>query len=67
MTAATHRITLQRELRSCGPGCNRCPHGPYWYAYWSQDGRTRSAYIGKEMDHAKARAAVAAVQNKKRK
>jgi hypothetical protein len=23
-------------------------HGPYWYAYWKENGRTRSRYIGKE-------------------
>jgi len=22
-------------------------HGPYWYAYWNEDGKTRSEYIGK--------------------
>jgi hypothetical protein len=24
-------------------------HGPYWYAYWSEKGRTRSMYIGKKL------------------
>ena len=62
LTAATHTITLQRELRQCGKDCSKCPHGPYWYAYWKEGGRTRSAYIGKEMDAAKAREAVARVR-----
>lgn len=22
-------------------------HGPYWYAYWNEDGKTQSQYIGK--------------------
>jgi hypothetical protein len=41
---------------NCGKGaCKRCgggrspSHGPYWYAYYWQDGRTRSKYIGKEL------------------
>lgn len=34
----------------CGKeGCTRCPHGPYWYAYWREDGRQRSRYVGKEL------------------
>jgi hypothetical protein len=23
-------------------------HGPYWYAYWSEGGKTRSMYLGKK-------------------
>ena len=22
-------------------------HGPYWYAYWNENGKTRNQYIGK--------------------
>ena len=46
--------TYRLELVKCGkPRCGRCAarpaHGPYWYVYWKQDGRTRSKYIGKEL------------------
>ncbi len=42
------RVTYRQELVSCGrENCSRCPHGPYWYAYWREDGRLRSRYIGK--------------------
>jgi hypothetical protein len=35
----------------CGKqNCGRCPHGPYWYAYWREDGRRRSRYIGRLQD-----------------
>jgi hypothetical protein len=27
--------------------CTTCPHGPYWYAYWTEDGRRRSRYVGR--------------------
>ncbi|MFN2524908.1 MAG: hypothetical protein ABR505_01375 [Actinomycetota bacterium] len=41
-------VTYRLEHVTCGkPGCKRCPHGPYWYAYYREDGRLRSRYIGK--------------------
>ncbi|HQF15867.1 MAG: hypothetical protein A4E45_01089 [Methanosaeta sp. PtaB.Bin039] len=42
-------ITYQLEWISCGKGCKGCPHGPYWYGYWREEGRTRSKYIGKRL------------------
>lgn len=42
------RVTLRRQLVRCGKSsCRRCPHGPYYYAYWWEDGRRRSRYVGK--------------------
>ena len=49
----TH-VSYSRQYRRCGKAdCPRCVaggagHGPYWYAYWREDGRRRSRYIGKE-------------------
>ena len=44
------KISYRRQSVRCGkPGCTRCPHGPYWYAYWREDGRVRTRYIGKEL------------------
>jgi hypothetical protein len=45
-------VTYRQEYVRCGKAsCKRCAagqgHGPYWYAYWSTGGRTRSKYIGK--------------------
>jgi hypothetical protein len=41
-------VTYRLEHVRCGKrGCTRCPHGPYWYAYWREEGRMRSRYIGK--------------------
>jgi hypothetical protein len=43
-------VTYRQEQVRCGKrGCTRCPHGPYWYAYWREDGRLRSRYIGKTL------------------
>jgi hypothetical protein len=47
--------TYQHEKRRCGKAACRCSegnlsqvgHGPYWYAYWKENGRLRSQYIGK--------------------
>ncbi|MGZ4103805.1 MAG: hypothetical protein ACXVQY_01800 [Actinomycetota bacterium] len=44
------KVTYRLEPVRCGKeGCTRCPHGPYWYAYWREDGRLRSRYIGKQL------------------
>jgi hypothetical protein len=44
------KVTYRLEHVKCGKrGCTRCPHGPYWYAYWREDGRLRSRYIGKNL------------------
>lgn len=51
----TPTATLRLELVNCGKGaCKACggrrpAHGPYWYAYWKENGRTKSRYIGKEL------------------
>jgi hypothetical protein len=43
-------VTYRHEEVRCGKrGCTRCPHGPYWYAYWREDGRLKSRYIGKTL------------------
>jgi hypothetical protein len=44
------KVTYRQELVRCGRrGCTRCPHGPYWYAYWREGGRLRTRYIGKRL------------------
>lgn len=44
------KVSYRQEHVSCGkPGCTRCPHGPYWYAYWREGGRVRSRYIGRTL------------------
>ena len=43
-------LTYRQERVRCGKmTCSSCPHGPYWYAYWKQDGRTRKRYIGRHL------------------
>lgn len=50
MEVAGATVTYRQEHVRCGKrGCTRCPHGPYWYGYWKQDGRTRSQYIGRHL------------------
>lgn len=46
----TGPVSYRLEPVKCGkPGCTKCPHGPYWYAYWREDGKVRSRYIGPEL------------------
>src|SRR5579859_7899920 len=45
------KITYRKQFTRCGKErCRKCKegtgHGPYWYAYWSENGRTISKYIG---------------------
>lgn len=44
-------VSLRRQAVKCGKSaCTRCPHGPYWYAYWTENGRRRSRYIGRLLE-----------------
>jgi DNA-binding SARP family transcriptional activator/Flp pilus assembly protein TadD len=45
------KVTYRQQFTRCGKErCRKCRegtgHGPYWYAYWSENGRTVSKYIG---------------------
>jgi hypothetical protein len=40
-------VTYRQEWIYCGKECKKCPHGPYWYCYWKEDGKTKTRYIGK--------------------
>lgn len=44
----TYRLVSVR----CGKENCKCTqgsgHGPYWYAFWSEQGKTKSKYIGKK-------------------
>lgn len=46
---APKRRYRQQSVRCGKAGCTRCPHGPYWYAYWREGGRVRTKYVGKEL------------------
>ena len=44
---AGSKVTFRLEDVRCGKAsCTRCPHGPYWYAYWREDGKLRKRYLG---------------------
>lgn len=49
-----HKTYRQVSIR-CGKDNCKCSdgsgHGPYWYAYWSEGGRTKSQYVGKKLPH----------------
>ena len=55
----TGHKTYRLESVRCGKEKCRCAsgelHGPYWYAYWSEDGRTKSQYVGKKLPAKKKR------------
>jgi hypothetical protein len=45
--------SYRSEMVRCGKKSCRCArgelHGPYWYAYWSEGGKTKSEYVGKHL------------------
>jgi hypothetical protein len=45
--------TYRLEGIRCGKEKCKCAqgqlHGPYWYAYWSEGGKTKTQYIGKKL------------------
>ena len=44
-------VSMRKQWVRCGKqGCTKCPHGPYWYAYWTEDGKRRSRYVGRLLD-----------------
>ncbi|MBW4542514.1 MAG: hypothetical protein KME43_25790 [Myxacorys chilensis ATA2-1-KO14] len=51
----------QLELVRCGKvGCkcagdNGDLHGPYWYAYWRENGKLKSRYVGKRLQRIERR------------
>ena len=48
--AVLEGVTYRLEAVRCGkPTCSSCPHGPYWYAYYREEGRLRSRYIGRDL------------------
>jgi hypothetical protein len=45
------KVSLREQMVRCGKdGCTKCPHGPYWYAYWTEDGKRHSRYVGRLLD-----------------
>lgn len=44
-------VKVRSQMIRCGKAsCTRCPHGPYVYAYWTEEGRQRSKYLGRYDD-----------------
>ncbi len=50
--AIPKNVTIKEEFIKCGKdACNRCPHGPYYYAYWrdktkDKKGKLQKKYLG---------------------
>jgi hypothetical protein len=45
------KVSYRQQHVRCGKaGCTKCPHGPYWYAYWREGDKVRSRYVGKTLD-----------------
>ena len=44
------KVSYRTKLIKCGKeSCNSCPHGPYWYAEWTEGGKRKTKYLGKNL------------------
>jgi hypothetical protein len=44
-------VRMRSQKVRCGKAnCGACPHGPYWYAVWWEEGRRRTRYVGRLLD-----------------
>ena len=42
------KISYRSKYIKCGrESCNSWPHGPYWYAEWTESGKRKTKYLGK--------------------
>jgi len=41
------KATIREEYVRCGKWDSSCEHGPYYYAYWKENGKLHKKYIGK--------------------
>ncbi len=46
-TYCLEHVRCGKENCKCATG--KTPHGPYWYVYWSENGKTKTRYVGKEL------------------
>ncbi len=45
------KVRLRSQMVKCGKSaCSACPHGPYWYAVWWEEGKRRTRYVGRLLD-----------------
>ena len=50
VAAGQPRVSYRQEhVNCCKETCGGCPHGPYWYAFWKEAGRTRKQYVGRHL------------------
>jgi hypothetical protein len=42
-------LTFSLQWIRCGKPACELWHGPYWYAYWKEEGRNRSRYLGRNL------------------
>ncbi len=45
------KVNYRAKNIKCGKeSCTTCPHGPYWYAVWSENGKRKTKYLGKNLN-----------------
>mgnify|MGYP000326440282 FL=1 len=45
------KVSFRKKSIKCGKeACQTCPHGPYWYEEWTENGSRKTKYLGKQLD-----------------
>ena len=45
------KVSYRAKNIKCGKeACQTCPHGPYWYAEWTESGKRKTKYLGKTLN-----------------
>ena len=45
-------VSFRKKNIKCGKeSCKSCPHGPYWYAEWTEKGALKSKYLGRNFEN----------------
>ena len=45
------KVSYRSKNIKCGKeSCQTCPHGPYWYAEWTESGKRKTKYLGKTLN-----------------
>lgn len=49
LAASNATYSIKAQMIKCSKGCDKCPHGPYYYLYYRVQQKQNSRYLGKSL------------------